>query len=38
MTRKERELAEGIKRALRNNNWSLAWGYADALTKDRKAA
>ena len=38
MTRKEREKLESVQSALRNRNWSLAWGYVELLLKDRKAA
>ena len=37
MTRKERDYVEGIQRALRTNNWSLAWGYAELLLKGKAA-
>lgn len=36
MTRKEREKLESVQRALRDRNWSLAWGHIELLL--RKAA
>lgn len=36
MTKVEREKVESIKRALRDRNWSLAWGNVELLLKAAK--